>query len=82
MEKKNLAIFGAAFLDGFSLAGFLAPLRRPGAPTQLFADPEPIQRFGATDPVEIQPELEKAKRLLKNAGFQVIPGAQAHSSER
>jgi hypothetical protein len=35
-------IFGnQAFLDGFTMAGLFTKLRRPGAPTQLFADPDP-----------------------------------------
>jgi hypothetical protein len=34
-------IFGnQAFLDGFTMAGLFSRLRRPGAPTQVFADPK------------------------------------------
>lgn len=39
MPDSNRRTCGAAFLDGFSIAGLLTPLNRPGAPTQLFADP-------------------------------------------
>jgi hypothetical protein len=81
MRKRDASIFAIAFLDGFSLAGFFRPLRRPGAPTQLFADPEPkneslsmrtdspVQENGVISPAEI----ERAKRLLSKAGFRVVP---------
>jgi uncharacterized protein YbbC (DUF1343 family) len=62
MERKALSIFGASFLDGFSLAGFLTPLRRPGAPTRVFAE-EPI--------VSSKEELELAGKVFQRAGFEV-----------
>ncbi len=36
---RKSAIFLDSFLDGFTLAGFLRPLRRPSAATRLFAEP-------------------------------------------
>ncbi len=33
------AIFGESFLDGFTMAGFLAQLRRPGESTRLLEPP-------------------------------------------
>jgi hypothetical protein len=36
-------IFTASFFDGFTMAGLSGKLRRPGSPTQLFADPEPSE---------------------------------------
>ncbi len=30
----------SAFLDGFTGGSLFVPLRRPGAPTQVFADPD------------------------------------------
>lgn len=38
---KSPKAWFAAFLDGFTMAGLFTRLRRPGAPTQLFADPKP-----------------------------------------
>jgi hypothetical protein len=35
---RRSAVFLDSFLDGFTLAGFLRPLQRPGAATQMFAD--------------------------------------------
>ena len=36
----RLAIFWSSFFDGFSGGGLFVRLRRPGAPTQAFADPK------------------------------------------
>jgi hypothetical protein len=89
MNKRNLFIFGSAFLDGFTMAGFLGPLRRPGAPTQLFADPEPedstassIDSSSNSDTDVSVAELERAKKLLVRAGFQVIPGNSVRLGQR
>ena len=83
MQKVEISKIGAAFLDGFSLAGFLGPLRRPGAPTQLFADPalETVANR-VSDSGDPSTDLEKAKRLLVKAGFQVIPGTTARVGQR
>jgi hypothetical protein len=37
---KRSEIFVESFLDGFTMAGLRTRLRRPGAPTQVFADPD------------------------------------------
>jgi hypothetical protein len=37
---RRSSIFWASFLDGFTFAGFLAPLRQPGAATRVFAAPK------------------------------------------
>jgi hypothetical protein len=73
MERKALSIFGASFLDGFSLAGFLTPLRRPGAPTRVFAE-EPIvsSAFEASPANGVtKEELELAGKVFQRAGFEV-----------
>ena len=89
MNKRNLLIFGSAFLDGFTMAGFLGPLRRPGAPTQLFADSEPgdstassLDSSSNSDADISATELERAKKLLVRAGFQVIPSNSVRMGQR
>jgi hypothetical protein len=72
MENGKLSIFGAAFLDGFSLAGFLAPLKRPGAPTRVFADESEYRADKAEQGITPE-ELKKAQRILIAAGFDVRP---------
>ena len=72
MRDSNLRIFGASFLDGFSLAGFLTPLKRPGAPTQVFADAAASSVQDGSQSVNPE-ELERAKRILTSAGFEIRP---------
>ena len=73
MAKTNPSIFGAAFLDGFSLAGFLTPLLRPGAPTRVFDDNCAFiddEQETLANSVQVEPdEIDKAMRTLAKAGF-------------
>jgi hypothetical protein len=65
MKKSDSSILGPSFLDGFSLAGFMTRLKRPGAPTLVFTD-------RPNSPDNISPEnLKRAKRLLVSAGYEV-----------
>jgi len=72
-SQENRNIFAAAFLDGFSMAGLFSQLKRPGAPTQVFAhSPEAIQPNDPRSNVSRE-ELEHAQRILNRAGFEVRP---------
>ncbi len=42
---KNRTIFWESFLDGFTMAGFLGRLERPGAPTALCAPSQTTLRL-------------------------------------
>lgn len=74
MERKDFSIFGSSFLDGFSLAGFLKPLRRPGAPTRIFTEEPPASTatFSSAVPTDVTPEeLEQTGKVFARAGFDV-----------
>jgi hypothetical protein len=73
MQKPNFSTFGAAFLDGFSMAGLLEPLRRPGAPTQVFPDETDALAAQAGHDLLNSEQLEEARRMLVSAGFEVRP---------
>jgi hypothetical protein len=72
-EQENQRTFAAAFLDGFSMAGLFSQLKRPGAPTRVFAhSPEAIEPNESRSNVSRE-ELENAQRILNLAGFEVRP---------
>jgi hypothetical protein len=80
---RRSAIFLDSFLDGFTLAGFLRPLRRPGAATRLFAE----SYLASEEETESEPEHQdtvmrailslQAKQELLQAEIDV----QAQSNE-
>lgn len=70
-------IFGnQAFLDGFTMAGLFTKLRRPGAPTQLFADPEPSRM-----PCGAEVLVEDAKNLQESRFKDLFEPFLSRSSE-
>ena len=60
MTKREICV--RAFLDGFSGAGLYDKLRRPGAPTQGFADP-----VVENSPVLQENQEEQLRRLAKKS---------------
>lgn len=46
---RTSRIILSSFLDGFTVAGVFTRLRRPGAATQVFADPQPEDSVSTPD---------------------------------
>ncbi len=55
----NTRIFLVSFLDGFSFAGMFLKLRRPGAPTELFATSTEEEIRASGDSNCLPPQFEK-----------------------
>jgi len=76
---RRSTVFGLAFLDGFSFAGLFMPLRRPGAPTQVFApEGSPSRFFSQEAPVSAAAMVEKADSNSKELAHQKVGHGAAH----
>lgn len=62
------AIFGNSFLDGFTMAGFLGGLRRPGESTRLLEPP----------PVELGPKSPSIFEIGAGSDAQVTLAGDLH----
>jgi hypothetical protein len=70
---RKLAVFTESFLDGFTMAGFLNRLERPGAATQMFAASDSDKTGQNWEPVTFEPSAEPTKPVVVAGGLRAVP---------
>ncbi|HZL28418.1 MAG TPA: hypothetical protein VFC39_17985 [Acidobacteriaceae bacterium] len=70
-------VFGESFLNGFTMAGFLTRLRRPGEPTLLFAPA--YEQSGQWLPVVFRPGTTQSDGVRVAGDLRGIPAHALHA---
>jgi hypothetical protein len=74
---RRSAVFFDAFLDGFTMAGFVNRLRQPGAATHLFA-PSSMSSVPGWAAVSSESGLAPAGEILSADTLRSVPDATLH----